>query len=248
MNQNAYNIIMDALTPVFKENEFKPAKGGDVWQDGKKAFRVTFSEENKLFAFESAELDGAEEAEFSEISSWLFDDSHTEKDAKAIGEDFADSLKEKLGVKKQHTRSAEVALPSKRASGDDPDISSFTAQFLALFPQFKDEYKNSVAKYGEFLYDDFYTQTAVPLLRTLLGEKNKKQLVKLFEFLNTMYAGGDADVCSLVTYTIIGKAIRDDVRLWTEAAYYMEDAKYLKAAGGSMVRYLQGHKKLLAEM
>ena len=114
-----------------------------------------------------------------------------------MAEDFADSLREIFGMKKQVSNLKDVALPSKAASrGPTPNVEALAQRFLAIFPQYKDAYREHMAKYGEFLYQDFFARTAAVKLKELCADPkaNKKQLEKFFDLLNEMYAEGDANV------------------------------------------------------
>ena len=83
------------------------------------------------------------------------------------------------------------------------DIESFAARFLSIFPAHKDEYKANVSKYGEFLYDDFFSKAGVAELQNVLAEGNKRHISKYFELLNLSYVNGEQNVAATIIYSIL---------------------------------------------
>ena len=106
----------------------------------------------------------------------------------------------------------------------------------------KDAYKENVAVYGDFLYDKFFTDYAVPELRKALQADNKKQINKQIDLYNTCYLKGDEAVVTTVVYTVLGGALSEDSKLAENAWGYMEKAQYLKSAAQQMLRVLSSEK------
>lgn len=248
MDQKAYETIMEGLEPVFEAQKLlaSPDAPG-VYLNDKKAVKVDYDEQRKLFRLSAADIEEGKEVQFRELSAWLFDETHNLRDAKAVSEDFGDSLRELFGMKKQQAGSLkEVALPSKAASGATPNVEALAQRFLAIFPQYKDAYREHMAKYGEFLYQSFFSQTAAVKLKELAADPkaNKKQLGKFFTMLNEMYAEGDANVSSTVTYTILGNAFGGDLERFDALKDFMEDCPYLRQNGRAMLQCIKGNRKL----
>lgn len=249
MDQKAYETIIAGLESVFTaQNLTESPDAPGVYHNGSKAVKVAYDEERKLFKLYAADIAEGQEVQFKELSAWLFDDTHNLRDAKAVAMDFEETLQELFGMKKQVSTLRDVALPSKAASGATPNVEALAQRFLAIFPQYKDAYREHMAQYGEFLYQDFFSQTAAVKLRELAQDpqKNKKQLQKLFDVLNEMYAEGDANVSSTVTYTILGNAFGGDVEKFDSLKEYMEECPYLRQNGRAMLQCIKGNKKLQA--
>ncbi len=250
MELKYFETVINEIEPFLREQGFR--KSGDEPADDKlevcftgekKVVSVIYHENTRLVKLLMCEIsDDKDAVDFTEKSTWLFDTDHNAKDAVAIGIDFLDVIKDEMGLKEKPKRVASsVELPTKGTPGEAPNIQAFAAKFLAICPEFKDVYKEHVEKYNDFLYVKFFSETAVPHLKKLLWDKNKKQLVKFFEFLDEMYATGDNAVGSLITGVIIAEAFEGDVVYYDECAgLYMEGCKYIKQRGRSMT---QGTKK-----
>ncbi|OJU14332.1 MAG: hypothetical protein BGN88_05680 [Clostridiales bacterium 43-6] len=238
MNNQYLDIILAEITPVLTEKNFKKQtdEGIEYFSNGERAISVVYEEGKHLFILRQAQLTDGEGVNWTELTQWLFDNG-TENDARTIGRDFNDTIKSALGVKVK-----DVAIPSKEVTGDHVKIDAFAGKFLVIYPQFKEEYKDNVANYGEFLYDEFFKKTAVPTLRSVLKAGNKKQIEKLIGLLNDGYLNGDSAVVTTVTYTILAGAFAGDQDLWETAEKYMEKAEYLRNSGRMILKILNNEK------
>ena len=193
MNTAAYQVILGEISPLLTEKGFEAKQDGELtnYIGDQKAIRVEFDEEKKLFELRSCGVaDGQPNGDWQVLSSWLFAEDATEKDARSIGRDFTDSLLESLGIKPSALNKNKIALPSKNAGGDTPTAEALTQRFLTLVPQYKDAYREHVAENGSCRYVEFLEETATPHMRKLLQENNKKQLEKMMDMLNEIYCSG----------------------------------------------------------
>lgn len=238
MNENALKIILDELEPVFASQKLVRQDGDDIVYSNKThAVKIWYDEEKKLFMLDMAVLNGDESVEFVNKSMYLFDSNHNDKDAKAIGGDFVDTLNHAFGVVR--TRTSSVDLPSKAAPGATPGEDAFCNRFLTLYPQYKDKYKADVEKYGDFLYERFFAETAAVKLRELVKANDKKPIIKMLEMLDEFYVDGNYDVQSTITYTIIGGAFRGENELFERACGYMEtNAVHLLSPSKNMMEHV----------
>jgi len=224
------------------------AEGNTVgyFKNDKKSIKIFYDEGKSQFVLQCADFsEDSVKGEYHIISSWLFDESHSSKDTTIIAEDFTLCLSEELGiVKSKVKKSGKVALPSKAELGETPGIEAFTQKFLALFPQYKDEYKNHVALYGEFLYLDFLKKTAVVKLHELAMDKsaNKKQLAKYFIMLGEMYTDGDKTVSNVIVGVVIAGAFKDDLSLFESCYEFMDECPYIKNAGRHILALARNNK------
>ena len=238
MNDNALNIILKELEPVFAAQKLNRQDGDDViYMNKTHAVKIWYNEERKLFMLDVAELNGEDSVDFVNKSMYLFDDTHNDKDAKAVGGDFVDTLNKIFGVTRGRT--ASVDLPTKAAPGTTPGEDAFCNRFLTLYPQYKEKYKADVEKYGDFLYERFFAETAAVKLKELIKENDKKAIAKMLEMLDEFYVDANYDVQSTITYTIIGGAFRDDDELFEKACVYMEkNAPHLLAPAKNMIEFI----------
>ncbi len=213
-----------------------------------KTYRVAYHESKKLFTLSVAQN---ESESFTELSSWYFDeDSHGSKDTKCIGEDFLESFAKDAGVKiikKSDGTAKEVALPEKAAVGTEPGIEAFTQKFLAMFPEYKETYKESVAKYGDFLYVDFYKRYGVKKMQELMQYEiaNKKLLTKYWNMLGDMHYEGELIVGDVICSVILAGAFGLEPQKFDEAAEkYLADYPFLKSAAKAAVHDFKNNKKL----
>jgi len=230
MNIDAYNHIIDTIEPLLKQKNYSFDDEKGCFKNDTTAYRVAFIEDKNLFELQKCDLDDEKNIgeDWSTLSSWLFMPDYTVKDAKSIANDFADTLQNNFGLKPK-VNANRTALPEK-ASKDECSVSTLTARFLTIFPQFKDEYPKYVTSTGVFLYVKFYSEIGAPHLKELLANKDRKRLEKYFDTLNHHYCEGDKEVRALVSSVIMVEAIGNDTNLLEIAKAYMEDYKYLLTA------------------
>ena len=209
MINKAFEIIIKELTPFLELQKMSKQDSEDyVYANDSKAVKVSYDNERKIFNLEMADLEEGQEVSFKKYASFLFDEGHTEKDARAIGVDFDETLKDLFGIKVSALSSrSQVAIPKKNSSNTTPNVDALCGKFLSLYPQYKDLYKDDVAKYGAFLYEDFFTKTAAVKLNELANDSSaKKNYNKMLEFLDQYFVDGDLTVQSVITYSIVGEA------------------------------------------
>lgn len=230
MNEQVLSAIVGQLQGIIESNEFEN-KGEALYQNNKLAFSIKHNTETKMLVLEVAEVgENGDVGEFTVASSWLFEQEENLRDAESAGMDFLDTLKGKMGIRGVRTaRSGEVALPEKN-SGNSKNIEALCAKLLAVFPQFKEDYKAHVSTYGTMLYIDFFKQTFTVKTGEMLDAKNKKQIKKLMDMLSDMYNVGDHSVQNVIVGIILGGAVRGNEERFETALSYLEDYPYLKNA------------------
>ncbi len=241
MLNNAYEIIIETLKPVIDAQKFVRQGDEYVFSNNKKAFRIVHNAEKSIFELDVANLEGGE-AEFYNVSNYLFDDNSDERDARSVGGDFLDSLNNELGVQRSVAlRRKDVSLPSKASSDATPGVEAFANRFLTLFPAYKDAYKDSVAQYNGFLPDYFFSTNAAPLLAELIAKGETKQFVKLVNMLDDYYVDGDNEVQSTITYSILGEMFRADastLNSFVEQCKKNDIGKHLITPAECMYKYV----------
>lgn len=244
MNTSAYQIILGEISPLLTEKGYAAQPEGELTRfvGENKAVLVVFDEEKKLFELRSCGVaEGEPDGEWQTLSSWLFADDATEKDARSIGRDFSDSLLEELGIKPTVNKS-KIAMPSKSAGGDTPTPEALVQRFLALAPQYKVAYREHVAANDTCYYVEFLEATATPHMRKLLEENNKKQLEKMIDMLNEIYCSGTKEATALVSVVFLGESIGSSEELRDVALSYMGEYRYLEIAVRNMFRKMKKQK------
>ena len=246
MISNALDIIIEQLSPLISSQKFTRQDSDDcVFVNSKYAFRITYDADKKIYSLDKADLKDSEDAEFYNLSTYLFDDSSTERDAKSVGNDFLDSLNNALGiVRSVAMNKRDVKLPTKSKTDATPGVDGFCGRFLTLFPAYKDQYKDDVALYGGFMADDFFRKNSAPLLHDLVKNGETKQLNKMIYMLDQYYCDGDYDVQGSITYSIIGEAFRGEPELFDKfIAAFPEDTKYVKQPAINMYKTVISKEK-----
>ena len=91
MNTSAYQIILGEISPLLTEKGYQTTTEGEktCFVGESKAVSVSFDEEKKLFELRSCGVtEGNPDGEWQVLSSWLFADDATDKDARSIGRDL----------------------------------------------------------------------------------------------------------------------------------------------------------------
>ena len=242
MEQIIFDAILAEIRPTLSENGFSENDG--VFTGETRAFKIGYNDEAKLFELYSAEVAEGNTGEFSVASSYLFDDASTVSDASAVGIDFNDTVTSLLGINIRKMRSASaVALPT-RSNSDTPGMDDLCSKLLAIFPQYKDAYKDHMAEHGEFLYVTFLFDTVAVEIRKLLESGSDKKLKKIYDALNDLYVKGDRNVGNAIVVVVLGGALKGDAALTEKMLAGLSEFQYLKVAVRNISARTNKDKKL----
>ena len=214
MDIAVFKKITDGCAELLGNNGFKNGEStGEFIKDNTK-FTVKFIEESKMMVLEYTE-NLEMESEPAVLSSWLYEGNAG--DVAVITEDFCEQIGVKLGIAKPSASviPQNVAMPTKKAKGDEQDIESLTQKMLAIFPAFKDDYKENVSKYKSFLYVDFYKKTILVKMREWTDDygANKRNLDKVFKALAEVYYNCDKATADLICGLIVAGTFYDRAEL-----------------------------------
>lgn len=243
MDKKYYNAVISEMQVLLDGQKF--VSDGDIFKNETKAVKVSFKEESRQFVLELADVAEGAVGEFSVANAWLFEEGQTERDAAAVGVDFADTLRENLGVKKARGV-AQVELPVGDKS-DSGNITTLTQKLLAVFPQFKDDYKQSVSEHSRFLYLNFYMAKFVPAIKVMMETGTKKQVKKLFDMLADIYVSGNGEATDAVVAIICAATFGDQAKFET-AMEQLADCQHLQVAVRQFSAILAKNKKLQAAL
>lgn len=240
MDNRYYDKVLSEMQSFFEENGFKSVE--DNFQSEQKAVSIKYDEERQVYNLYLADITDGNLGEFAIISSYLFDDSQTEKDATAVGIDFVDTLRSKLGIKAVRKNDAgDIDLPSAK-KGDAVTVNTLTTKILAIYPVLKDIYKQEINDKGKYLYLNFLTTYAVPEIRKTLDTANKKTIKKLIDTLTELFIHGDNDT-STVIVAILASAIGKNADRFKAAVEPMESCSNLVASVNNQISLLGKNKK-----
>ena len=241
MENKYFDDVIKEMTPFIEENGFKETERG-VYTNDKKSFKVSYKDESQMYGLNIADIgEDNTVGEYVESDSWLFDDTQNAKDAVSVGMDFVDVLKKNMGIKSKPVVSSDVELPS--TDSEKYTISTFAKKVLDTYPQLKDTYKEYVARYGSFLYLNFFGEYLVPLMIATVNEKTKKSAKKILDLIEPAFIKGDADSSNAAIACISAVYVKDPGAEET-IMDILADNSSLKLAVSSFVSTLKSNKKL----
>ena len=147
MDNRYLEFVVAEMQGILDEKAFKQIEEG-VFANKDKQIKVVYDEARQVYRLLTADITDGNTGEERELSAYLFDDSQTKRDATSVGLDFADSLKKEFGIKRSRVsgNANEIDLPTAKKNAQ-MTVESFTAKLLAVYPEFKEAYKASVAKH-----------------------------------------------------------------------------------------------------
>ncbi len=242
-NRYLENVISE-LNPFFEEKAIKPQ--GDIFANKNKAISVKYDDARQMYTLSIADITDGNIGEFTEINAWLFDDSQNAKDAASVGIDFATSLRKEFGVKRTRLANAIIDLPTA-AKGDTMNISSLAKKMLDIFPALKEEYKNHIAIYGNFLYLNFFGEHLVPRLIRLFEEGTKKQIKKFYDVAEDVYVKGDKDTVNTLVAVLVAAAYKNE-KVTASIKEMLIDNKHFLSSFENFAPFFAKNKKLISAL
>lgn len=244
MDISAFKKIVDGCAELLNKNGFAATDiTGEFVKENTK-FAVKYLEDSKMMVLqytETADMEGSE----SVVANWLYEGN--EGDIPVIVEDFCDQIGVKLGILKPAASltANNVAMPTKKAKGDEYTVDSLTQKVLAVFPAFKDAYKENVAKYNSFLYVDFYKSTLIPKLREVCDNYigNKKTVDKSFKLFAEVFYNCDKETSELLCGLIIAGTFYDKKDKLEDCLSTLEDFPFFVNACKEVVEVAATNKK-----
>ena len=240
MDNRYIGKVLEEMSPFFDEQGFKAGKNGEYKKEDT-AVLIEYDEPRQMYLLKLA----ADGGEYCEISSWLFDDSQTERDAASVGIDFTETLREKLGVKVNARANRAIDLPE--ASKDGADIETFAKKVLDVYPQFKENYRAHIEKYGDFMYLTFFGETLVPQLHTVLYSGDKKAIKKIFAVFENTYITGNKDTVNAML-ACIAAAVSDDSVAYGNLSAALENNNHMLRSVTELMPRIKSNKKLSATL
>lgn len=237
------------MMPFFEENNFK-AVSDSCFEGATKKAVVSYDDNRQMYVLSVADFSEDEETygELREINAWLFDDSQNAKDAEAVGIDFVGSLRKELGIKSKRiaTNTNGIDLPTASKS-DGMDIAGFTKKMLDVFPSLKDDYKEHVAMYGNFLYINFFGEHLVSCYKEIFSSGSKKQYKKLYDVLSVAYVKGDKDTVNIMIALLCAAAYKDE-NITAAIQTMLEDNSHFLSSFNNFIPAFAKNKKLLSAL
>lgn len=234
-----FDVVISEMSSFLEQNGFKEKEG--YFANDTKALKVEYDEERFIYKLLIADITEAGVGEYALVSSYLFDEGQTKKDAACVGIDFVDEAKKTLGIKEAKKRISVSELPSANSNTVNTDV--LTAKLLANYPDLKDTYKDYVNQKGKYLPLDFGTTYFVPEIRKTLDENNKKAVKKLMDVFADVFVAGDRASVNLVI-ALLASAIGKNADRFKAAADRLEDCTLLIDAVNQEIMLATKDRKL----
>ena len=237
MDNRFFPEVIKEMEPLLSEQGFKAGENGEFSNDTKKVL-VAYDEEKQMYRFSIADIDG----DYKEISAWLFDDSQNAKDASSVGIDFAATLRKELGITAKRVGNNNIELPSASKSGN-MTVTGFAKKMLDVYPTMKEEYKEHIAVYGNFLYINFFGESLVPNLKNTFENGSKKQIKKLYDVFEDAYLKGDKDTVNILVAVLCAAAYKNE-NITAAIREMLEVDKHFLASFDNLLPIFHKNKKL----
>lgn len=224
-----FKIIEKQLENTNTELGFKKQseeENGITFSGEKGAYKVAYDRDNGIMSFECE--DEKNQGEFNTISKSLFDtQSYDERDAKSLANEIEDEIKSLYNARKKvdidKIKMPKAVSRTKAKNGViSYDSDSLANRFGVMFPEAKDDIKENIAKYGEFLPETFFTEIGTKKVIDIIARGNDAECKKLFKMLNEIYEDGTNEVQDIIGVTILG-AMKNDKELLATADKYMSE-------------------------
>jgi len=243
----ALDTIYQNIRPVMESCGFsaklpegrKPNESG-VYERGESLVMDFSGEKGMLRLVYSSDrlhlLSGAPDVDLSDDSAFNLDstfllipEEYNEKDVKSLYNEINEYLSEtyakktKIVSKTKNVQTVSKAAAKSGALSYDPvTLASKIASMFPYLSYLKDEIKNNIDEYGEFLCEDFFVNHANKEIMSIINENNPQKMKKLFNVLGEVYEDGTNEVQSLIAVTILGQ-IQNDPKLMQQIIPYLSD-------------------------
>ena len=85
------------------------------------------------------------------------------------------------------------------------DVDSLANRFGVLYPEFKDDIKQNIVDYGDFLPETFFKEVGTPKVLDVIKNGTAADRKKLFKMLNEVYEDGTNEVQDIIGVSILGE-------------------------------------------
>ena len=192
------------------------------------AYRIVHNASDSILSFECSYEDRGSETEYHTISRSLLELDHCDdRDARSASNEMIDEV-ERLFKSKKQVNLDKVKMPksvsrTKAKNGIvSYDIDSLANRFGALYPEFKNDIKQNVADYGEFLPETFFRDHGNAKVLDVIKNGNEADRKKLFKMLGEVFEDGTNEVQDVIGVTILGE-MKNDPDMMAVADRYMTE-------------------------
>ena len=227
----AFKLINKNLEQSAAELGFEAAKTDDgsiIYHGEKGAFKVSHNKNNDVLYLDVSYDWQGKDTQFETLSKSLFElDNITDRDCKSAANEIGDEVTSLFGARKkvdlEKVKMPKAVSRSKAKSGSvNYDTDSLANRFGVLYPEFKDDIKRNIAKYGEFLPETFFTEIGNAKVLDVIKNGDEAEQKKLFKMLGEVYEDGTNEVQDIIGVTILGE-MKNDPDMMAVADKYMTE-------------------------
>lgn len=193
--------------------------------------------------------DEESEGSFKKISVNLLElDDCDEKSLKSLCNEINDSISESYGKKAVKTATKAPATVSRAAvrAGMTYDANTLANKILLVYPDLKSAYKENIAKYDQFLSDEFFVEHGNQYILSTIRSGDAQTRKKLFKILVDMYQDGSSETQNLICVTILGE-MNNDPDMMEVCRSYVEDDEFYETVKAVNELLASGKGKKLRE-
>ena len=206
--------------------------------------RIEYADSKLSLFIARADESDAPDDDMPRASLNLLDlEEYDERDLKYIFEEYIETI-EKSFIGKAANTSKKLPTPVSRTQAKNGvlsyDANTLGDRFTKIYPELRDEYKNNIELYDEFLAEDFFKKYGNAVVIETIRENDKIKMRKLFNLLNDIYDDGTNDTQSLVAVTILGVSISENPELLEKAQPYFGDT--MNEPVNEIIKYLSKSK------
>ena len=227
----AYKIIEKYLADTNKELGFSKINREDdslTFKGNKGLYRFTFDKEANILSIENADEDNGDETEFNSISKSLFELGRADERAcRSVANEAIDEIKPIFAARKK-TNVDDIKMPKGISRGKAKsglisyDVDSLANRFGVLYPEFKDDIKQNIVDYGDFLTETFFKEVGTPKVLDVIKNGTAADRKKLFKMLNEVYEDGTNEVQDIIGVSILGE-MKNNPEMMAVANEYMSE-------------------------
>lgn len=227
----AYRLMDKILGEQIKELGFSKVKTETEqlsYKSDKGLFRIGYDAKSNIMSLECSYEDRGEETSYETISKSLFElENADERDCRSFANEVSDEIHSLFASRKKvdldKIKMPKAVSRSKAKNGViSYDADSLANRFGVLYPDLKNDIKQNISDYGEFLPETFFQEIGTPRVLDVIKNGSETDRKKLFKMLGEVYEDGTNEVQDIIGVTILGE-MKNDPQMMEVADRYMTD-------------------------
>lgn len=227
----AYRLMDKSLGEQIKELGFSKIKTDPeqlAYKSEKGLFRISYDAKTNIISLECSYEDKGEDTAYETISKSLFElENADERDCRSFANEVSDEIHPLFASRKKmdldKIKMPKAVSRSKAKNGViSYDADSLANRFGVLYPDLKNDIKQNISDYGEFLPETFFQEIGTPRVLDVIKNGSETDRKKLFKMLGEVYEDGTNEVQDIIGVTILGE-MKNDPQMMEVADRYMTD-------------------------